>query len=388
MGLNFEYSTAAKIVFGSGKAGILPQLLKEFDRKVLLVTGKDIRRHEFLIHALEKENFEVTFFAIHKEPSTEIVSEGAELLREKGCTVVVGLGGGSVIDGAKAIAALAPNKGSLIDYLEVIGRGKILKKNPLPFFALPTTAGTGAEVTKNAVILSPEHNVKVSLRSDLMFPRMAIIDPELTVSMAPEITATTGMDALTHLLESFVSNQSNPFIDTLCREGIRRISASLATAYDDGSNLAAREDMAFAAMLGGMALANVKLGAVHGFAGPMGGMYPVPHGAVCAALLPAVMEINIKALDELNQNQWLGKYNEVAQILTGNPEAKATDGIQWAKKMMDKLKIPHLSVFGLSVANFPILVEKAKNASSMKGNPVLLSDEQLMKVLLKLNIQN
>src|SRR5690606_18052064 len=195
---------------------------------------------------------------------------------------------------------------------------KKLEEEPLPFIAVPTTAGTGAEVTKNAVIHSPEHNVKVSLRSPLMFPDVAVVDPELTLSMPPEITATTGMDALTHLLETFVSNQSNPFIELFCREGMRRISASLKKAYENGSDLKAREDRAMAAMLGGMALANVKLGAVHGFAGPMGGMFPVPHGAVCAALLPAVMEVNIRVLKEQKLNQALVKYDEVARILTGN----------------------------------------------------------------------
>jgi alcohol dehydrogenase class IV len=169
---------------------------------------------------------------------------------------------------------------------------------------------------------------------------------------------------------------------------MRRISASLKKAFDKGDDLSARGDMAFAAMLGGMALANVKLGAVHGFAGPMGGMFPVPHGAVCAAVLPAVMDVNIRAVKEQNHQQTLAKYDEVAQILTGNSKARAADGIQWAKDMVKYLKIPSLSAFGLSVANFPILVEKAKNASSMKGNPVLLGDEQLMEILLNLNIRN
>jgi alcohol dehydrogenase class IV len=274
----------------------------------------------------------------------------------------------------------------LLDYLEVIGKGKKLEEKPLPFIAVPTTAGTGAEVTKNAVIHSPEHSVKVSLRSPLMFPDVAVVDPELTLSMPPEITATTGMDALTHLLETFVSNQANPFIDMLCREGMRRISVSLKKVYENGADLQAREDMAFAAMLGGMALANVKLGAVHGFAGPMGGMFPVPHGAVCAALLPAVMEINIRVLKEQKQINSIAKYLEVAQILTGNPDAKIEDGIKWAEKMVKALKIPSLSVFGLSSFDFPVLVEKAKKASSMKGNPVLLNNEQLTEGSGKIGI--
>lgn len=386
MGINFEFTTVTQIVFGNRTVSKVPLMLKDKGRKILLVTGRNAARANFLTENLKTEGFSVFPFQVEKEPDTGMISNGVKLAREKDCDAVLGFGGGSVIDSAKAIAALVPNKGELFDYLEVIGKGRKLEEEPLPFIAVPTTSGTGAEVTKNAVIHSPEHHVKVSLRSPLMFPDVAVVDPELTVSVPPEITATTGMDALTHLLETFVSHQANPFIDMLCREGMHRISKSLKKVYENGNDLAAREDMAFAAMLGGMALANVKLGAVHGFAGPMGGMFPVPHGTVCAALLPPVMEVNIKVLKQ--QNQSLEKYNEVAQILTGNSNAHATDGIQWTKNMVEYLKIPHLSAFGLSVSSFPELVDKAKKASSMKGNPVLLSNEQLLKVLLKLNIQN
>ncbi len=383
MGINFDFSTATKIVFGNGAIKKVPGLIGDFGKKILLVTGENSERARSLTDHLPSGEYEVFPFSVKPEPTTDMISEGVTFARETGCNVVVGFGGGSVIDSAKAIAALAPNTGKLLDYLEVIGLGKKLSVNPLPFIAIPTTAGTGAEVTKNAVIHSPEHRVKVSLRSPLMLPDVAVVDPELTVSMPPEITATTGMDALTHLLETFVSNQSNPFIDTFCREGMQRISASLKKAYENGTDLEARENMAFASMLGGMALANVKLGAVHGFAGPMGGMFPAPHGAVCASLLPAVMEVNLRAAESQNQQDTLAKYNEVAQILTGNPNASAADGIRWAKETAKYLKIPQLSAFGLSTANFPNLVEKAKKASSMKGNPVLLNDEQLMEILEK-----
>jgi alcohol dehydrogenase class IV len=269
----------------------------------------------------------------------------------------------------------------LTDYLEVIGKGKKLEEKPLPFIAIPTTAGTGAEVTKNSVIKSTEHNVKVSLRSDLMYPNLAVIDPVLTLTMPPALTATTGVDALTHLLETFVSNQSNPFIDLFCIEGMKRISTSLELAFTDGNNLEARENMAMASMLGGMALANVKLGAVHGFAGPLGGMYPVPHGAVCACLLPAVMEVNIAALKSKNLQNHLSKFDEVARILTGNSSTIAEEGAVWVKELVTKLQIPSLSDFHISPDSFPELVEKAKNASSMKGNPVELNDEQLFEIL-------
>lgn len=381
--MSFEFATAMQVIFGNGTVSKIPQLLQGKGQNIFLVTGKNPLRAKFLTENLEAEGFSVFSFRVEKEPDTGMISNGAKLAREMTCDAVVGFGGGSVIDSAKAIAALVPNKGELPEYLEVIGQGKKLKEKPLPFIAVPTTAGTGAEVTKNAVIHSPEHHVKVSLRSPLMFPDVAVVDPELTLSMPPEITATTGMDALTHLFETFVSNQSNPFIDMFCREGMRRISASLKKVFDKGDDLKAREDMAFAALLGGLALANVKLGAVHGFAGPMGGMFPVPHGAVCAALLPAVMEVNLKVLEEQKQQQILEKYDEVAQILTGNSKARAADGIQWAKDMVNYLKIPRLSLFGLSVSDFPVLVEKAKKASSMKGNPVVLNDDQLTEILEK-----
>lgn len=383
MGINFEFATATQVIFGNGTVSKIPQLLQGMGHNIFLVTGKNPLRANFLTENLEAEGFSVFSFRVEKEPDTKMISTGAKLARETACDTVVGFGGGSVIDSAKAIAALAPNRGELSDYLEVIGLGKSLKEKPLPFIAVPTTAGTGAEVTKNAVIHSPEHRVKVSLRSPLMFPDVAVIDPELTLSVPPEITASTGMDALTHLLETFVSNQANPFIDMFCREGMRRVSVALKKVYKNGTDLKSREDMAFAAMLGGMALANVKLGAVHGFAGPMGGMFPVPHGAACAALLPAAMEINITVLEKQKQINSIAKYLEVAQILTGNPDSKIEDGIRWAEEMVKTLKIPTLSTFGLSSSDFPVLVEKAKKASSMKGNPVVLNDGQLTEILAK-----
>jgi alcohol dehydrogenase class IV len=321
MGLNFEFATATQIIFGCGTLKKVPGILKSKGRRILLVTGSDSRRAAVFTELLPAPLFSVSHFRVEREPTTHMITEGVEFARTNGCEAVVGFGGGSVIDSAKAIAALIPNSGDLIEYLEVIGKGRVLENPPVPFIAIPTTAGTGAEVTKNAVIHSPEHQVKVSLRSPLMFPAVAVVDPELTVSMPPHITATTGMDALTHLLETFVSNQPNPFIDMICREGMQSISRSLRTAFEDGSNLKAREDMAFASMLGGMALANVKLGAVHGFAGPMGGMLPVPHGAVCAALLPAVMKVNFQAVAGSHLVHSVERFHEVGQLLTGNPDA-------------------------------------------------------------------
>jgi len=381
MGLSFEFTTSSRIVFGRGSALKVIDFIHDKGKRFFLVTGRNADRFRGVRDRLINEGFEVSLFSVESEPTTEIISDGIASARENNCDVVIGIGGGSVIDSAKAIAALVPNKGSLTDYFEVIGEGRELKANPLPYIALPTTSGTGAEVTKNAVIKSTENRVKVSLRSPLMFPDIAVVDPELAVFMPPGITASSGMDALTHLFETFVSNQSNPFIDALCREGMQRISSSLKKAFKDGNDIEAREDMAFASMLGGMALENVKLGAVHGFAGPMGGMFPVSHGVVCAALLPAVTEVNLKVISEKKLERYLAKYDEAARIFTGNPKAKAQDGIHWIKELVEYLKIPFLSEFNIDKAEFPLLVQKAKKASSMKGNPVVLSDEDLMEVL-------
>ena len=383
MGLKFEFATSIRIIFENGSFDKVPGLIKQQGNKVLIITGKNTNLANQLAERLSVIDIQSKIFNINSEPTTYDIERGTELARKTNYNVIIGIGGGSAIDSAKAIAALAPNKGELTNYLEVIGKGIKLEEKPLPCIAIPTTAGTGAEVTKNSVIKSTEHNVKVSLRSDLMYPKLAVVDPVLTVTMPPDLTATTGVDALTHLLETFVSINANPFIDMLCREGMKRISSSLELAYFDGNNLEARENMAMGSMLGGMALANVKLGAVHGFAGPLGGMYPIPHGAICACLLPAVMEVNIAALKSKNQQNQLSKFDEVARILTGKVSALAEDGTIWVKELVKKLQIPSLSDFQLSPGSFPELIEKAKNASSMKGNPVELDDEQLFEIVSK-----
>lgn len=381
MGINFQFATSTRIIFENDSFKKVPGLISELGTRAFIVAGKKTLLANQLSIWLKQKGIGSEIFNIYSEPTTADIESGTEQAKENKCNVVVGVGGGSVIDAAKAIAALSSNTGNLIDYLEIIGKGKKLLEAPLPFIAIPTTAGTGAEVTKNSVIKSLEEKVKVSLRSDLMFPAIAVVDPVLTLSMPPEITASTGIDALTHLLETFVSCQSNPFIDMLGREGMSRISTSLEKAFFDGNDLAAREDLAMASMLGGMALANVKLGAVHGFAGPMGGMFPIPHGAVCACLLPAVMETNIEVLKERRMIEQLLKYDELARILTKNKSANADDGAIWIKELVKKLKIPSLSNFNLTKVDFPELIGKAKNASSMKGNPVILNDKQLAEIL-------
>ena len=290
-----------------------------------------------------------------------------------------------MIDAGKAVAGMVNQVGAVLDHLEVVGGGKPLDAPTLPFLAVPTTAGTGAEATRNAVLDVPEHRVKVSLRSVHLLPRVAVVDPELTVSTPPEVTAFTGMDALTQLIEPLVSNAANPLTDGLCREGIGLAARSLPVAYHDGRNRSARENMATAALFGGLALANAKLGAVHGLAGVLGGAFGRPHGAICARLLPFVMDANIQALenpraDDLAKLRY-NRYTEVARLLTGDPDADAQDGVAWVRALCEELKIPGLGIGSSTPAGLGSIIAGAQRASSMRGNPVKLTDAQLLDIL-------
>jgi alcohol dehydrogenase class IV len=296
--------------------------------------------------------------------------------------MVIAIGGGSAIDAGKAIAALLTNGGSPSDYLEVVGRGQKLTRPSAPFLAIPTTAGTGAEVTRNAVLGVPESGVKVSLRSPLMLPRLALVDPELTHGLPPDMTASTGLDALTQLIEPYVSCRHNPMTDSICREGMSRAARSLRKVCVNGDDATAREDMAIASLFGGLALANAGLGAVHGFAGPFGGMFPAPHGAVCASLLPHVMAVNLDALKQRDPgSETLKRYDEVGEILTGNPRASAQDGVSWVQELCSDLSVSPLSTYGFGETTITDMVEKASAASSMKGNPIELTADEMRKIL-------
>ena len=278
--MRFEFATATRVIFGAGVLREVGPLGSEMGHRALVVMGRSVERAAPLLDVLTAEGMGLVTFSVVGEPTTEVAREGTEQARQAACDLVIGFGGGSALDTGKAIAALLTNGGDPLDYLEVIGKGRPLTQPCAPYIAIPTTAGTGAEVTRNAVLLSPEHRVKVSLRSPLMLPRLALVDPELTVSLPPETTATTGLDAMTQVMEPFVSNKANPLTDALCREGMRCAARSLRRAYEHGDDPVARADMALVSLFGGLALANAKLGAVHGFAGPLGGMFPGPHGAI------------------------------------------------------------------------------------------------------------
>jgi alcohol dehydrogenase class IV len=378
--LSFEFATANRIVFGAGKLDMLAEHLKGRAKRLLLVRGKSSAAIPRVREILSAQDIQSTEFEVHGEPTVDVVSAGMELAR--GCDMVIGLGGGSVLDAGKAIAILATNLGEVLDYLEVIGKGQKFTQESLPYIAIPTTAGTGTEVTRNAVIESPAHGVKVSLRSPLILPSLALVDPELTYSLPPAVTASTGLDALTQLIEPFVSVKANPMTDAICREGLRHAARSLRRAYENGGNREAREGMSLASLFGGLALANAKLGAVHGFAGPLGGMLHAPHGAICARLLPLVMETNLTALEAREPGHpVLTRYVEIAYILTGNPDASAVDGVTWISEMVRDLNIPALSVYGMSREHLPEAVEKTIKSSSYKGNPISLMEPELRGIL-------
>jgi alcohol dehydrogenase class IV len=380
--MRFEFATAVRIIFGAGTAQEIASAAAALGRRPLVVTGKHKQRAAWLLDHLLQQGLAPTLLSIAGEPTVADARAGVEHARTAGCDMLIGLGGGSVLDAAKAIAALLANGGDPLDYLEVIGLGRPLSKPSLPCITVPTTAGTGSEVTRNAVLGSPEHRVKASLRSQSMLPTVALVDPELTHSVPPDVTAVTGLDALTQCVEPFVSARANPLTDAVCREGMQRAARSLRRAFVDGSDAAAREDMALASLCGGLALANAGLGAVHGFAGPIGGMFPAPHGAICARLLPQVMAANVEALQpRAPGSPALARFDEVARLLTGDPAAQASDGVTWVADLVDALRIPRLAAHGIAPADFPEIVAKSQQASSMKANPIQLTADELTDIL-------
>jgi alcohol dehydrogenase class IV len=378
----FEFATAARVVFGPGTAAQVAPAAREFGRRAILVTGRDPARSSPLSESLAAAGVAVVPFSIEHEPTTEDIVRGLAQARAHDCDVVIGCGGGAALDAAKALAGLLANPGDPLDYLEVVGAGRPLPRPGLPCIAIPTTAGTGAEVTRNAVLASPAHRVKVSLRSPHLLPRLAVVDPTLTHSLPPAVTAATGLDALTQLIEPYLSSRANPLADALCVAGLRRSARSLRRACECGSDAAAREDLAFASLCGGLALANAGLGAVHGFAGPIGGMFPAPHGAVCAALLAPTLAANLRALRARQPaHPALGRADELGRLLTGRPQADAADALVWLEALVADLRIPRLSAYGVAPADAPAIVAAAARSSSMRANPLDLTADELHAIL-------
>jgi len=374
--VSFEFATATRILFGEGTAASLPELARAFGDHPLVVTGASPERVASVVSTFSAERF-----AVSGEPTVELVREGVRRVRRTNRDLVISIGGGSAIDAGKAIAAIATNGDEPLDFLEVVGKNRTIANAPLPFIAVPTTAGTGSEVTRNAVLASTEHGVKASLRSPFMLPRIALVDPQLTYGLPPAITAFTGLDALTQLIEPYVSARANPLVDGICVEGIGLAAGALRRVYHDGADRAARHDMALASLFGGLALANAGLGVVHGFASPLGGSWNAPHGALCAALLPHGMAANIAALRaRALQHPALERYSTIARLLTGRSDAVAEDGVAWVRSLCAELNIPPLRQWGIAEADLPDVVEKAAQASSMKANPLQLTHEELLAV--------
>lgn len=378
----FDFSSANQIIFGQGKLAQVGRAAAGLGKKAFVVAGFHNQDFERLLSLLAQNQVAWEIYQVRGEPDVDTIEKGRNIARSAGCDLVISFGGGSAIDTGKAVAALVTNTGEITDYLEVIGKNQPLRIVPLPMIAIPTTAGTGSEVTRNAVISVPEKQVKVSLRSTLMLPRLALVDPQLTLNLPQAVTASTGMDALAQVIEPFVSKRANPMVDLFCREGIRRAAKSLITAYQNGLNEQAREDMAFTSLMGGLSLANAGLGAVHGFAAPLGGMFSAPHGAVCACLLAPVVKINTRALAQRDPgNPALARYSEIAQLVCGNNLATVDDLTTWLEDLRSALAIPRLGTYGVEENDLEMLVEKGAAASSMKANPIVLSKEELYEIL-------
>lgn len=379
---SFEFVTVPRIRFGVGAVGDVGPIVRGFGTRALVVTGGTLERVAPVTDQLTAGGTEWHPFQITFEPDVATAERGAFFARDVRAEFVVAVGGGSVIDAAKAIAALATNGGDPFDYLEVVGRGQPLTTLPLPVVAIPTTAGTGSEVTKNAVLTVAAEHAKVSLRSSLMIPRVAVIDPVLMLDLPPALTAATGLDALTQLIEPYLSSKANPMTDALCLDGLPRVARSLRRAVEDGRDLDARTDMAMASLLGGMALANAGLGAVHGLAGPLGGVFGAPHGALCAALLPHVMHANLRALDErASTHAARRRFDDLGPLLTGRQGAGATEGIAWVRDLVAACEIPRLGRYGVTMADVPRITTQAAKSSSMKGNAIPLTDAELAAIL-------
>ncbi len=375
---SFALQLPQRIVFGAGSAEQLPEAAVGFGDRILIATGANPDRVADQIDALARLASATQVVPVRGEPSIDDARAAVDAGRSMDAEVVVAIGGGSVIDLGKAAAMLLGNGGDPLDYLEVIGRANPIAKPALPFVAVPTTAGTGSEVTANAVLSSPQHRVKASLRSPFMLPRLAVVDPVLTLACPPPVTAASGMDALTQCLEPYVSKRANPVTDGWAQLGLASAGRGLRAAYADGGHLAARTDMALAGLMGGLALANAKLGAVHGFAAAVGGMADAPHGAVCAALLGPVCRANVAhAAAETMQ-----RYGNVARWLTGDADASVRDGLRWIDRTAELLDVPGLAAYGLTSADTPEVVAKASAASSMQGNPVALDPEALAEIYL------
>lgn len=376
----FAFATATEILFGRGQAAAAPSRIAALGQNVLLVHGGNPARSEWLRRDLVAAGCEVTAIPVAAEPDMAMIEAGVAAARSAAVQVVAGIGGGAVIDAGKAIAALVPATRPMLDHLEVVGRGLPLDHPPLPFVAMPTTAGTGAEVTRNAVIGVPEHRRKVSLRDARMLPRLAIVDPALTDLSPRAVTLASGLDAVTQVIEPYVCTRANPLTDALCRDAIPRGLAALRRLMET-EDAQARDEMAWVSLCGGLALANAGLGAVHGLAGPLGGLTGAPHGAICGVLLPHVLVANRNAvtdrahaarLDEVAA--WIG---DAFDLPDAGPRQAADALAGWSRAN----GLATLTGLGIDVQAQHAAADAAASSSSMKANPAVLSAAALREIM-------
>jgi alcohol dehydrogenase class IV len=380
--MDFTLHTPTEIRFGRGRVSEISSCCAGFGDRVCFVTGAHPDRVDRVRQDLAAAGLNPVQVTVFGEPTTDTAAEVVDQARSAGCDCVVSIGGGSVIDTGKVIAAFLTNEGELLDYLEGVGRGQPLQHRAAFHVAIPTTSGTGAEVTKNSVLSVKDQRVKVSMRSTGMIPHVALIDPDLSLGLPPAETAASGLDALTQLLEAYITPFANPFTDGLCREGLIRAGRSIRRVYSHPNDDVARADMALAATFSGMALAQAKLGAVHGIAGPLGGMYEAPHGAVCARLLPPVLRMNLSALRSREAaSDALTRIQQAGRWLTGEPDMDADGTADWIEALCADLAIPPLQTWGVKEEERGALIAKSKSSSSMKGNPIQLTDEELFGIL-------
>ena len=382
--VRFDLAVPVDIRFGAGRVSEVPEVFARLGAsRVLVVTGRTTSRADTLRSELRETGISSIVFGVATEPSIERVRAAVSLVAESGCDAVLGFGGGSALDVAKAVAVLALSGTDPTDHLEVIGAGHPIERPGLPCVAVPTTAGTGSEVTRNSVLSGG--GVKASLRSPLILPKVALVDPELLVGVPKPTIAASGMDALSQLIEPLLSKRANPFSDALAQDGIRRSARSLRRGYEEGmEESGVREDLALASLFSGMCLANSGLGAVHGLAAAAGARLSAPHGAVCAAVLAAVMDVNLRALRErAREDPALPRMTEVATLLTGLPEATPEDAIAWLQELTTALSIPGLASYGLNQDEIAPMVAAAQEASSMRGNPIELRDEEVTEIITR-----
>lgn len=387
MFIDFKFAANNQLYFGAGKFSLLPELINNFGENLLLVLGgqsfKKTSHYKWLLNALENKSARIYCASIQSEPSPNQIDEMVQIYRKKNIQVVIAIGGGSVIDAGKAVSSMLTKNTSVSDYLEDVGTQTHDGKK-IAFIAVPTTAGTGSEATQNAVLsMVGKKGFKKSLRHENFVPDVALVDPELTLSCPGEISAACGMDALTQLIESYVSIKSSPMTDSLALGGLRIMGdAILKSAVIDPNDVDARTRLCYGSYISGLTLANAGLGVIHGFASVIGGSFPIPHGVVCGTLLAQTTQKNIEALIRLDpEGNLLLKYARVGKLLG---KTKKNDSIKNAKLLSDLLmewtellKIPRLSQFGITMDD----IDKIVSATGQKNNPVVLKKEELKDIL-------